>query len=183
MGYRKEAFKRHNNALSIVIMRKSSFSLQLKSICSEIELSLRWKTPMIIVAIYSTSHVLSDAEKFLSKELFKQGQNLVPMLLSEDNPNLVEILNDSDILNSVFSVRCFENSESEDNANTYRYLNFHREFFVDENVRLLLWLRSKEFQKMALFAPDFFFFGGFLFLTPEHIPNIQDWCGSRPLTV
>ena len=113
---------------------------------------------MIITAIYSTSHVLNDAEKILAEELSLLGQIFVPVLLSEEKPNLVDVVKDADISKSLFSVRGFENSGGEDHADAFRFLNFNREYFVEENVRVLLWLKPKEFQQMALVAPDFWSF-------------------------
>ena len=138
--------------------RKIFFKLQAEKIRSEIELALHWKTPIIIAVIYSTSHVLVDMKNVLTQEFSVLEKRFVPILLNEDNPNLVELIKDFDFAHSVFSVTGLNNGGGQDQANAYRFLNYHREYFIENNVRLLLWLRPEEFQQMALFSPDFWAF-------------------------
>ena len=140
------------------MQRNQTFTKKIKSICSEIDLASHWKTPIIIVVLYTNEHVLHDARDQLSNEYQTSQQNFVHIQLDRENPNLVPLLKNNDPTQTVFSVTGFEDAGGKDQADAYRFLNLHREHFILSNIRILLWLKPDEFQKMALYAPDFWAF-------------------------
>jgi tetratricopeptide (TPR) repeat protein len=142
--------------------RQSSFHQKIKSACAEIELAIRWHSPMIIPVLYTTSHVFTDAIKLIEEELGAFEQVLAPIELSSRQKNLVEPVQLNQTPNTIFSVSGFDEAGGEDQADAYRFLNLHREYFIEKNTRLFLWLKPEEFQKMTLYAPDFWAFRHFI---------------------
>ena len=145
------------------MQRNPSFEEKIRSIHAEIELALRWQTPIIVVGLYANEHVLQDAQTQLSQQLSSSQQNLIHIRLTQKKPNLVDLLKDSDTSQAVFSVTGFEDGGGNDQADSYRFLNLHREYFIETRTRILLWLKPNEFQKMALYAPDFWAFRHLVF--------------------
>lgn len=134
----------------------SHFNTQVQQLLTEIELSLQWKGPIILFATYRSHHVVEDAEIIISKEAEKLGQNFVRIQIDATNPNpLTHISSDP---KAIYSFIDLEKGGGKDRANTYRFLNLHREFFIERNLRCIFWVTELEIQHLALLAPDFWAF-------------------------
>ncbi len=146
----------------------SNFNTQVHQLFTEIDLSLQWKGPIILFAIYRSRHVVDDAEEFLRQEIKKLGQELVRIQIDAANPNPIAHINISEKEKTILSFVELEKSGGEDHADSYRFLNLQREFFIEENLRCLFWVTEEEIQRLALFAPDFW---AFRHRVVDFIPN------------
>ncbi len=138
-------------------MRHSShFNTQIQQLLTEIELSLQWEGPIILFATYRSRHVVDDAEIILAEEAKKLGHKLIHLQIDATSPNPLALItpNQKEILSFIE----LEKGGGKDRANTYRFLNLHREFFIEQNLRCIFWVTKPEIQHLALYAPDFWAF-------------------------
>lgn len=141
---------------------RSSFHKKIKSACAEIELAVRLHSPMIIPVIYTTTHVYDDALALFFEELAIFGQLLIPIELNSQQKNLMAYIQLEKRPNVLFSVSGFDKAGGNNQADAYRFLNLYREYFIEQNARILLWLKPEELQRMTLYAPDFWAFRHFV---------------------
>ncbi|MBT3336707.1 MAG: tetratricopeptide repeat protein [Anaerolineae bacterium] len=140
-------------------MRQGShFNIQIEQLITEIKLSLHWRGPLILFAPYRSRHVVDDAEKILLKELEMLEQTLTQVQIHESNPNPVANINALQARKTIFSFKELNKGGGEDRADTYRFLNLHREFFIEGSIRCIFWITEQEIQQLAFFAPDFWAF-------------------------
>ena len=135
------------------------FKQQIDQLTTEIEFALRWQGPIILLVIYRSSHVLDDAEASLSAELTLLKQELVSVRVRSDSSNIVEtIAGIENRENKVFSIADLDQGGGTGQADAYRTLNLHREYFIEKNIRCVLWLTNEEARQLSLVAPDFWAF-------------------------
>jgi tetratricopeptide (TPR) repeat protein len=140
------------------LKRNLSFHKQAEKIFSELSISNQWKAPIIIMAIYSTVHVYKDMVAMLAEKTATLEKEIVQIGFSEPTVDLVERIQAYDVQKTIFSVVDLSTGSDQEDARIYQYLNLHREFFIEESIRMIVWLKPDELGKMTAFAPDFWAF-------------------------
>jgi tetratricopeptide (TPR) repeat protein len=126
----------------------------------ELELATKWQRPSVLLAIYSTECVHGDAELALENRLLDLGQKAHHIIVKNqedaDIPLLISEL--ADLNDVVVFVEGLGWGGGEDDFNAYRALNNHREFFIENQVRVVFWLTESEAIDLAHYAPDYWAF-------------------------
>jgi hypothetical protein len=125
----------------------------------ELELSLRWKRPSILIAVVPNSKIAGAAKAKLTEGLTGIGQTVISIKVSEAEFDVPLMLSrHPQRAKSIFFVTGLKNGGGSDGFNAYRALNIRRELLVDYSVRLVLWVSGKESVEMPRRAPDFWAF-------------------------
>lgn len=138
--------------------RGKYFERAVALIISELDVALEWDAPIVIFAIYRSEHVVDDVELSLKEDLAVRGQNIIRLRISREYYNVDRIIAQKDKKHSVFSILGISQGGGEDQANAYKALNLHREFFIENNIRVIFWLTEDEIAQLPRHAPDFWAF-------------------------
>ncbi len=126
----------------------------------ELELAAKWQRPSVLLAIYSSEDVRADADIALENRLHALGQSAYHIRIknqkSPDVSSLISELTDFD--NVVFFVEGLRWEAGIDDHCTYHNLNKSREFFIENQIRVVFWLTENEAIDLAHFAPDYWSF-------------------------
>lgn len=134
------------------------FTEQVNELLTEIEFALRWDGPILMLAIYRSSHVFVDAETSLSNQLAELDQELIPIRVRSDSPNIAETISERRGENRIYSIADLSLGGGDNDADAYRALNLHREYFIEEKIRCVFWLTEIDVRQLSLIAPDFWAF-------------------------
>ena len=126
----------------------------------ELELATKWQCPSLLLAIYSSEYVHGDAVLALENRLLGLGQKAHHIILkSQDDADIPLLISElSDLSNAVVFVEGLRWGCGEADFNAYRALNKHREFFIENRVRVVFWLTETEAIDLAHHAPDYWTF-------------------------
>ena len=126
----------------------------------ELELATKWERPSVLLAIYSSEYVRSDADIALENRLHKLGQSAYHIRIKDQKNTDVSLLISelANLTNVVFFVEGLRWGAGEDDRSTYRSLNKSREFFIENQIRVVFWLTEDEAIDLAHFAPDYWSF-------------------------
>ncbi len=140
--------------------RLEPFDDRIDILYHELELATKWQCPSLLLAIYSSEYVHGDAEHALENRLLGMGQRARHIVVKSqedaDIPMLISGLTDlSDVVVFVEGLRwgCAESGFT-----AYQALNKHREFFIENRVRVVFWLTETEAIQLAHHAPDYWTF-------------------------
>jgi len=126
----------------------------------ELELATKWQCPSLLLAIYSSEFVHGDAELALENRLLDLGQKAHHIVVKSqedaDIPLLISELND--LKNVVVFVDGLQWGCGQADYNAYRCLDKHREFFIENRIRVVFWLTETEAIHLAHYAPDYWTF-------------------------
>jgi len=125
----------------------------------ELDLAIKWDRPSILIAVYESEFARKEIEIKLESRLSSLGQEVlhfhideklfdVPMILVQ-NPNHER---------TVYFITGLKWGGGKGGNNAYRALNMRREFFVDNQMRVVLWLTKSEAAHLPRQAPDFWAF-------------------------
>jgi tetratricopeptide (TPR) repeat protein len=132
---------------------------RIDSLFRELELSSKWQRPSILFAIYSSEYIHNEAEANLENKLIELNQKVIRIIIeNEENSDITARLSEySSDENAVFFISGLRWG-CKKGASLYLNLNNQREFFVENQVRLVFWLTEKEVIDLANHAPDFWAF-------------------------
>ena len=126
----------------------------------ELELATKWQRPSVLLAVYSSEYVRADADIALENRLHALGQSAYHIKIKDqggaDIPSQISDLAHLD--NVVYFVEGLRWGACQDNCCSYLTLNDHREFFIENQIRVVFWLTEKEAIDLAHFAPDYWSF-------------------------
>ena len=140
------------------VMDLETLDDQLDSIFHELDLSLRWKRPSILFAIYNSSVIRRSAQDSLEKLILAAGQNIVHYQIEyEENLNLTQFVAEiTHRENAVFYIDPLNSDEkSSQIQRLITMLNSCRGYLVDHLARVVFWLTENEALSVAHQAPDF----------------------------
>jgi len=126
----------------------------------ELELATKWRRPSVLLAIYSSEYVKADADIALENRLHNLGQSTYHIKIKNQKSADVSLLISelANLSNVVFFVEGLCWGAGEDDRCTYRILNKTREFFIENQIRVVFWLTENEAIDLAHFAPDYWSF-------------------------
>jgi tetratricopeptide (TPR) repeat protein len=134
----------------------SSLEERIQLLRDELSQALRWDRPSLLLAVHRSELVRAQVEAQLTVGLQVDPS---PYIVDRTNADIpLEIRGDPDRAHKFYLVRGLRWGGGGGHSNAYRALNMHREFLVEDRVRLLLWLTPFEARQLPRFAPDFWAF-------------------------
>lgn len=143
--------------------RDSSFNEFIEEkvdfLADEIDLARKWNRPSILLAVYGSEVVNSQAQDALEKKLKTGKQKVRRIKVDKENFDLAWFLAQfEDHENVVFFISGLRWGGGRSRSNAYEALNLRRELFVENKICLVLWLNEKEATDLPQHAPDFWAF-------------------------
>ncbi len=135
------------------------FDESVSILFDEIELAVKWERPSILVAVCGTDFVRANVQADLEHRLVESGQQVHYLLITEDQYNIATIVSSvPDRSNTIFFVSGLKWGGGENGNNAFRALNLQRETFIENQIRMVLWLTESESNDLPYLAPDFWVF-------------------------
>ncbi|MEW5940262.1 MAG: tetratricopeptide repeat protein, partial [Chloroflexota bacterium] len=133
-----------------------SIQERVEILSKELELAIRWQSPCILFAVYSSEYVRADVEAMLENNLMDLGQVTTRIQARSGQPrSMFPLVEAHKPYNKrVFFVNDLSWGHS-DNAGVFASLNARREFFSENGIRAVFWLTQKEIVDLSRKAPDF----------------------------
>jgi tetratricopeptide (TPR) repeat protein len=138
------------------LQKSGPFDERIELLTMELELAIRWQRPLFLLVVYSSEYVREDAESALENYLIAQGQKVLHFHSDyEENGDINSLIqktySTSDV--TIFAKKMVQTSL--DNQSFYRFINRHKEVFVETNSRFILWLTQNDVVQLAHTIPDF----------------------------
>jgi tetratricopeptide (TPR) repeat protein len=135
------------------------FDESVSILLDEIELAVKWERPSILVAVCGTDFVRANVQADLEHRLVESGQQVHYLLINEEQYNIATIISSiPDRENTIFFVSGLKWGGGENGNNAFRALNLQRETFIENQIRIVLWLTESESNDLPYLAPDFWVF-------------------------
>ncbi|MBN2387872.1 MAG: tetratricopeptide repeat protein [Anaerolineales bacterium] len=136
-----------------------AFEELISNLFSEIELAVKWQRPSILIAVYRSESVYSDAEASLEKRLLDSGVEVGKIQVSEQAHRILAAIAALEYGDrSAVFVTGLNRGGGSSGSDVYHELNLQREFFVEHRIRIVFWVTEKEAGALAEKAPDFWAF-------------------------
>lgn len=136
-----------------------SFEDQINTLLEEIDLAIKWDRPSILLAVYPSEIINNQAQVSLEKHIEWLGQKVTHIKVDKENFDLAWFLSQFEQHEKVvFFISGLRWGGGRSRSNTYQALNMRRELFVDEKLRMVIWLNQKEASELPHHAPDFWAF-------------------------
>lgn len=142
--------------MSQLSQETESFDERIEIIARELELSIKWQRPCVLLVVYSSEYVRADAEAALENCLFDLGQKAVQLKVrNRETFDVFSFLQEfKDPSHSVFLIDGLRPGNEQENK-IYSAINLQHEFFAEKQVRAIFWLTQNEITDLARYAPDF----------------------------
>jgi len=135
------------------------FDDRIATLLEEIELAIKWDRPSILLAVYNSELINNQAQEALRKQIEMLGQKVTQIKVNKENFDIPWFLAQFEQNEKVvFFVSGFRWGGGRSRTYAYQALNMRRELFVDEKIRLVIWLNEKEATDLPHHAPDFWAF-------------------------
>lgn len=140
-------------------MNKSSLLQRINRLVGEIEMSIKWKSSCISIAIYRSENIKELVLGELQKALISEKKEMVHLIVDKSTVDIPVILRDfPNAGKKIFSISGLKWGGGRDHYNAYRALNMHREYLVENGLVSIFWLTTSEIKRLAQIAPDFWAF-------------------------
>ena len=131
----------------------------VKTLYEELNLSVFWNRPSILIATYRSKLNYIDAQFWLGKKLKKIKQTIFNYQVNEENFDIPLFLKGiPDKQNKVFFISRLSQGGGSRELNAFRALNIRRELLVEQKIRAVFWLEEKEADLLPTQALDFWAF-------------------------
>ena len=151
-----------NTCLSVSVENNylEPFDDRIDILFRELELATKWQRPSVLLAVYSSEYVRADADIALENRLHNLGQSAYHIKIkNQEGADVSQQISSWGISdNVVFFVEGLRWGAGQENCLAYQTLNNRREFFVENQIRVVFWLTEKEAIDLAHFAPDYWTF-------------------------
>jgi len=135
------------------------FDDRIATLLEEIQLAIKWDRPSILLAVYSSEIVNNQAQEALRKQIEMVGQKVTQIKVNKENFDIPWFLAQFEQHDQVvFFISGFRWGGGRSRTYAYQALNMRRELFVDEKIRMVIWLNEKEASDLPHHAPDFWAF-------------------------
>ena len=133
-----------------------SFKSNLEGLVDELELAFRWNRPSILIVVQRSDAALHKAMDALRASVEAAGRRVITLETSPAQPDIPHrILESGDVEDNVYFVSRLDRGGGVD---SYAALNLYRELFVDNHIKIVLWLTEEEANALPRLAPDFWAF-------------------------
>lgn len=136
-----------------------SFEDQITTLHEEIDLAIKWDRPSILLAVYPSEIINLQAQESLARQIERIGQKVSRIKVDKENFDLAWFLSQFDWHQDVvFFISGLRWGGGRSRSNAYQALNMRREIFVENKIRMVIWLNQKEASDLPHHAPDFWAF-------------------------
>jgi len=136
-----------------------SFREGINILTDEINLALQWQRPSILLAVHKSKLGQVKAQETLEREIVKKNGKVRRIKINDANTDVISLLCKTPNRDGiVFFVSGIEGAEKQRAGAVYRALNMHREFLVEQHIRVVFWLTELEAGNLPHHAPDFWAF-------------------------
>ena len=136
-----------------------TFDDRITTLLEEINLAIKWDRPSILLAVYSSELINNQAQEALRKQIELLNQKVTQIKVNKENFDIPWFLAQfAQHEKVVFFISGFRWGGGRSRTYAYQALNMRRELFVDEKIRLVIWLNEKEANALPHHAPDFWAF-------------------------
>jgi tetratricopeptide (TPR) repeat protein len=147
-----------------------TFEERIATLLEEIDLAIKWDRPSILLAVYASEVIHNHAQESLKKQIEWLGQKVTRIKVDKENFDLAWFLSQFEQHEKVvFFISGLRWGGGRSRSNAYQALNMRRELFVDEKIRLVIWLNEKEASDLPHHAPDFWAFRHRVVEFPDNI--------------
>jgi len=125
----------------------------------ELNLSIKWDRPCILLAVYQSEYVKEDVQSVLRQSF--AGQENKTLNYQVDKAHFDVALDLRDFPNrerTIFFISGLRWGGGKGRSNAYHALNMHREYLVENKIRSIFWLTKFEARILPRHAPDFWAF-------------------------
>ena len=159
------------------LRRGKLFEQSTAHLIEELEMAIKWETTIILLAIYRSEHVVDDTELILKRHFNAINHQVKRICINKEYPNVARVVSQSELPNTIFSITYLDQGGGSDQADAYRTLNLHREYFIENKIRIIVWLTQNELFRLTNYAPDFWAFRHrvFDFLYNRATPKRSVW--------
>ena len=149
-----------------------SFEDRITTLLEEIDLAIKWDRPSILLAVYPSEIINNRAQESLEQHIVWLGQKVTRIKVDKENFDLAWFVSQFEQHDKVvFFISGLRWGGGRSRSNTYQALNMRRELFVDEKIRLVIWLNQKEASDLPHHAPDFWAFRHRVVEFPDNISS------------
>jgi tetratricopeptide (TPR) repeat protein len=137
-----------------------SFKENIDVLLDELKLAIQWDRPSILLTVHTSKYSQNKAQRVLAEGLQKIGQTAINIVVNKEAADIpLQVMEKQGNKNRmVFFISNIDWGGGDDGKNAYNALNLYREFFVEQRIRLVLWLTQKEELNLPRYAPDFWAF-------------------------
>jgi tetratricopeptide (TPR) repeat protein len=137
-----------------------SFGENIDILLDELKLAIQWDRPSILLTVHNSKHSQNKAQKVLEVSLNKIGQAVINIIVNTDSADIPKqiLQTQGNKGKIVFFISNIDWGGGENGKNSYNALNLYREFFVEQKIRIIIWLTKNEEANLSRYAPDFWAF-------------------------
>ena len=132
------------------------FESRVDILFHELALATQWQRPSTLFAIYDSEFVRAEAEAALARKIAALGQQVyrIEILEATDTQSLRDLPILSLPEETVFFVDGLRRGGVEAGLNAFSTINRSRDYFAEENIRIIFWLLEGEALDLTHYAPD-----------------------------
>ena len=125
----------------------------------ELALAVRWQRPSILLAIYKSEFVCTQAQLMLEEKLSQIGQRVYHLTINLEEFDIPLFFSHyPEREKTTFFVKSLKQAGKRASQYAYRALNMRRELLVDYRIRAVFWITEAEAADIPTHAPDFWVF-------------------------
>ena len=125
----------------------------------ELNLSIKWDRPCILLAVYQSEYVRKHVQSTLRQSLHNQENTTLNYQVDKVHFDVALDLRDyPGREHTIFFISGLRWGGGKGRSNAYHALNMHREYLVEEKIRSIFWLTKFEARILPRHAPDFWAF-------------------------
>lgn len=134
----------------------ASFADKLEILAEELELSVKWQRPCILMVVYSSEFVRADVEAALQNQLIHLGQKGIRLSVKQRDPKDVAAYFQEfkDPRRSVYLIDGFRWCAG-DECHAFSTVSAQRDFVLEREVRAVFWVTPNEIMRLTRVVPDF----------------------------
>ncbi|MEM7336081.1 MAG: tetratricopeptide repeat protein [Chloroflexota bacterium] len=137
----------------------SLYQSRVDKLIREFKRAIDRNRPLIALGIYRSELVREEVEAELQTQLTQLKQQIEQIQITPKHHDIPKLLvNLPNLENTIFFIKGLQWGGGDDDRNAFRAFNFRREYIIDKNIRLLLWVTESEAQTLAFQATDFWVF-------------------------
>jgi tetratricopeptide (TPR) repeat protein len=134
------------------------FAERVERLKQELELALKWDRPSILLAVYGSEFVRTDAEGLLEAWLREQGLSVARIRITDPDDAVADLPQTLHEWPHQDETVFFVVGLAQGAPTTWKALNVRREYLVEDKVRAVFWLTEREAAELPRRAPDFWAF-------------------------
>ncbi len=143
-----------------ILVHSRAFKENIETLLDELKLAIQWDRPSLLLAVHNSKYSQEKAQKALEASLRGLSQGVIKIVVNSESADIHEqiLQSQTDLRQTVFFISNLGSGGGPLGRDSYNALNLYREFFVEEKVRLVIWLTKGEEVDLSKYAPDFWAF-------------------------